>query len=292
MIRFGTAMALVFGLLGMAMAQPALPRARGFDTDSIGIDQKLGATVPLATKWKDENGNDVRLGDYFNNNQPVIIVPVFFQCKGACLVVLDATVKSVVALHAKYPDQPFTVVSFSINPKETPVDARIRQELITKVYEETSHTEKEAKEQAAVAKSSWHFLTGDIDSITELTTAIGFRFTYEPKIDRINHATGIMVASSEGKLTNYFYGREYAAPLLRTALEQARRGTVGTATQPILLGCFMMDPETGKYRVVVGRALQVGGIGTVLILGTSIFVLSKKNRQRSRLRPDGGSDSE
>lgn len=263
-------------------AQPAYPKARGFDKESIGIDQKLGNMVPLDTEWRDEEGQPVQLGKFFQKGKPVIIVPVFYRCKAACLVVFDKTVKSVMALQARYPNEQFEVVAFSIDPTETPIDAKVTESGINKVYADGAHNEAEREAEVKLAKASWHFLTGSIDSITKFTTAIGFRFTYEPKIDRINHATGIMVASPTGKLSSYLLGSEFPAPALRNSLEIASKDKVGVKAEPILLGCFMMDPTTGKYRLVVQQALKVGGIGTLLILSASIFLLSTKNKQRPR----------
>ncbi|MBL8059209.1 MAG: hypothetical protein JNK63_00670 [Chthonomonas sp.] len=274
----GAALALV----GTSLAQPAAPKARGFDKDSIGIDQKLGNRIPLETKWRDEFGEDVTLGEFFHNKKPVIIVPVFYRCKAACLVVFDKTVKSVMALQARYPNDEFEVVAFSIDPTETAIDAKVTESGINKVYVEGAHNDKEEAVALERAKETWHFLTGDIDAVTKLTTAIGFRFTYEPEIDRINHATGIMVATPEGKLASYLMGSEFPAPAIRNSLEIARKEQVGPEAEPILLGCFMMDPATGKYRLVVQQALKVAGIGTLLILSASIFVLSTKNKQRPR----------
>lgn len=275
------AVALV-AITSVAFAQPALPKARGFDQGSIGIDQKLGNIVPLGTSWKDETGKAVKLGDFFGQDRPVIIVPVFYRCKAACLVIMDNAVKSVNAIQARYPQLKFEVVAFSIDPNETPIDAKVQEAVVDKIYADAGHNDAEEAKDLKLAQDTWHFLTGDIDAITQLTTAIGFRFTYEPEIDRINHAAGIMVATPHGKMASYLYGREYPAPQLRSALEIAQKEEVGAKATPILLGCFMMDPETGKYRLVVQQALKVGGIGTLLILSASIFLLSTKNKQKPR----------
>lgn len=292
MIRVAAALILVISLMGSALAQPATPKMRGFDKSSIGIDQNLGTALPLDTVWKTTEDKPVLLREFFMSGKPVILVPVFFRCNAACLVVLDGSVKALNALHVRYPEEEFQVVVFSIHPKETPIDAKIRQSLINKVYADSSDVPEEKAKLLAHANDTWHFVTGDLNSITKLTTALGFRFTYEPEIDRINHAAGIMVASPEGIITNYFYGKDYSFAILKRALDESRIEKLGEPDQPILLGCFMMDPNTGKYRMVVGRTLQVGGIATVLVLGCSIFILSTRNRQRSRLSGGGGSSPE
>ncbi|MEO6656036.1 MAG: hypothetical protein ABIO36_08120, partial [Pyrinomonadaceae bacterium] len=37
----------------------------------IGIEQKLGAQLPLDAEFKDEDGKAVKLGSYFNTGRPV-----------------------------------------------------------------------------------------------------------------------------------------------------------------------------------------------------------------------------
>lgn len=280
----------LFLLGGVASAQPVKPKVRGFDTQSIGITQNLGRQLPLTTEWRDEAGKPVKLGDYFANGNPTVVVPVFYRCKGVCLVVMDEVLKAVHGIHGKFPDQKFNVVVFSIHPKENEIDAQVRQSQVVKVYRDGGRDEADADRLEELAKREWHFLTGSMASITELTTALGFRYTWEPEIDRIQHAAGIMVATPEGRLSAYFYGREYTPLQVKTALDTARKSEIGQAAQPILLGCFMMDPETGRLRPVVGRILQVGGITTVLILATSIAIMSVRSRQRSRL--SGGAKSD
>ncbi len=289
------ALLLVAVLASLSQAQPVTPKMRGFDTESIGIDQKLGTMVPLDTRWTNTDGKEIRLGEIFELGHPVIFVPVFFRCRGVCLVVLDSSVKAVNALRAKYPEEEFEVVSFSINPEETTIDAKIRLDQISKVYTEVEKERDLKTKVDDAALKQWHLLTGNMDSITRLTTALGFRFTYEPEIDRINHAAGIIVATPNGVVSGYLYGRDYSARILKESLDTARTEKLSAPAQSILLGCFMMDPNTGKYRMVVGRTLQVAGTGTVLILATSILLMSRRHRQRSRRELNSGgvvSDSE
>ena len=51
---------------------PAQQTANGIPEPlkKVGIEQKLGEQLPLETKFKDENGNIVALGDYFKSGRP------------------------------------------------------------------------------------------------------------------------------------------------------------------------------------------------------------------------------
>ena len=45
----------------------------------IGIDQRIGQKVPLDLPFVDENGRDVKLGDYFGK-RPVLLAMVYYEC--------------------------------------------------------------------------------------------------------------------------------------------------------------------------------------------------------------------
>ena len=68
------------------------------------------------------------------------------------------------------------------------------------------------------AAKGWHFLTGDQKSIDALTQAVGFRYANDESQKQFAHASGIMLATPEGKLSRYFYGIEYAPKELRLSI--------------------------------------------------------------------------
>jgi hypothetical protein len=50
---------------------------------------------------------------------------------------------------------------------------------------------------------------------------VGFHYKYMPDIDLFNHPTGIMVLTPKGKVSNYFYGVQYRAQDIHSALVDA-----------------------------------------------------------------------
>ena len=56
---------------------------------TIGIEQKLGEQLPLETDFKDEDGQPVKLGDFFNKGRPVILAFVYYECPMLCNEVLN-----------------------------------------------------------------------------------------------------------------------------------------------------------------------------------------------------------
>ena len=56
---------------------------------NVGIDQKMGAQVPLDLPFTDESGRDVTLRQYFG--KPVILALVYYQCPSLCNMVLNGS---------------------------------------------------------------------------------------------------------------------------------------------------------------------------------------------------------
>ena len=55
----------------------------------MGIDQKLGDSVPLDLAFRDEAGSPVRLGQYFGGKKPVLLSLVYYRCPGLCTMTLN-----------------------------------------------------------------------------------------------------------------------------------------------------------------------------------------------------------
>ena len=122
------------------------------------------------------------------------------------------------------------------------------------------------------AEEGWHFLTGSQASIDTLTKTVGFRYAWDPKYQQYAHASGLIILTPEGKTARYFYGIDYAPSDLELSLAEASHGKETSVADQVLLFCFHYDPTTGRYSLMVARLIQVGGILTMLLLG-SLYVL-------------------
>jgi protein SCO1/2 len=71
-------------------------------------------------------------------------------------------------------------------------------------------------------------LTGDEANIRRLADAVGFHYLWDEQTQQYAHASGIMIATPEGKLARYFYGVEYAPRDLRLGLIEASQNKIGT----------------------------------------------------------------
>lgn len=87
-----------------------------------------------------------------------------------------------------------------------------------------------------------------------------------------------MVATTEGRIAQYYYGIEYPPKDVRLALVEASEGRIGSVVDQLLLYCFQYDPTLGKYTAVVTRILRL--LGIVFVLGLSLFLWIMLRRER------------
>src|SRR5208282_3878719 len=83
----------------------------------VGIDQKMGAQVPIGVPFTDESGRSVTLRDYLG--KPVILALVYYQCPSLCNMVLNGVLRSLRALQMTAGSD-YDVVAVSFDPRETP----------------------------------------------------------------------------------------------------------------------------------------------------------------------------
>ena len=234
----------------------------------IGFDQRLDERVPLDVEFKDDQGQTVRLGDYFGH-KPVVLAFVYYDCPMLCTMVLSS-ITSTLGVLSLDAGKDFELVMVSFDPREKPeLAARKKAEYVHRYDRPT-------------AASGWHFLTGEPPSIERLTKAAWFRYTWDDETQQFAHPAGIVVLTPDGRLARYLFGLEYGARDLRFALIEASEGRIGTAVDAALLYCFHYDPMTGRYGFVVMRVLRVAGAATVLALATFVFVMLRRERSSRR----------
>ena len=97
----------------------------------VGINQKMGAQIPLDLPFTDESGQDVTLRQYFG--KPVILALVYYQCPSLCNMVLNGVVRSIKQLDLTAGKQ-YEVIAVSFDPRETPEMAAAKKQTYLKEY--------------------------------------------------------------------------------------------------------------------------------------------------------------
>lgn len=231
----------------------------------VRFDQQLNAQLPLDTAFRDEQGREVRLGDYFGP-RPVVLAFVYYECPMLCTQVLNGLTSSLGVLDETV-GRDFDVVAISFDPRETPALADGKKR---------THLDRYNRPESA---DGWHFLTGDEAAIRTVTDAAGFHYAWDDKTQQFAHPSGIIVTTPEGRLSRYFFGIEYAPRDVRFALIESSAGRIGTAIDQLLLYCYHYDPATGSYGLAAMRAVRVGGAVTLLALaGFVILSIRREGR--------------
>lgn len=240
----------------------------------VGIEQRLGGQIPLDLSFRDEYGRDVKLGDYFKDGKPVVLTLVYYECPMLCNQVLNGLVGTLDAVPFT-PGKEFDIVTVSFDPREGPELAAKKKETYLKRY---------AREGA---QNGWHFLTGDKESIDRLAQSVGFHYVWDDESNQFAHASAIMVATPEGRLSHYFYGIEYSPKDLRLALVESSEGKIGSPVDALILYCYHYDPSTGKFAPVMA-VLRAAGVLTVFgVVALLIFLVRLARRREEGMNVAG-----
>ena len=239
-----------------------LPKA----LSDVRLEQKLDQQLPLDLVFRDESGQPVKLGQYFGK-KPVVLALVYYDCPMLCTQVLNGMATSFRVLPFQIGKE-FEVVTVSFDPRETSALAATKKQVYVNYLPERMH---------AGANDGWHFLTGDQQSIAQLTDAVGFRYHYDEATKQFAHASGIMVTTPQGKLSRYFYGIDYSARDLRLGLIESSENKIGTPVDQLLLYCYHYDPASGKYGAAVMKIMRIAGVLTVLTIITMLLALKARN---------------
>lgn len=235
--------------------------------EQVGVDQRLGESLPLDLTLTDSTGVERRLGDLVGE-RPVILSLVYYECPMLCTMVLNGMLRVMNVLRFDAGKE-FDVITVSIDPRETPALAADKKAIYLDRY------------RRETADEGWHFLVGDQAAIARLADAVGFSYAYDETTDQFAHGSAIVVATPEGRIAKYFYGIDYSPVDVRLALVEAANERIGSLTDAILLSCFQYDPLTGKYSLVVMRVIRWLGAATVLGLLAFIVMQTRRDRRRS-----------
>jgi protein SCO1 len=228
-----------------------------------GFDQRLGAQVSMTLRFRDADGRDVTLAE-LADGKPTLLALGYYRCPNLCDVVLHGIAHALPALRLRTGDD-YQVVFISIDPHETPADARKAAHML-------------AQMNPAANVDRWHLLTGDPASIHAVAKVVGFRYFRDPRNDQYAHPAGLVVLTGQGTVAQYFFGVSYPPDALRLALVGASHGQLGSLIDRLVLLCCGYDPSTGHYSVLIGRVMQGLGVGFVLLMLAALYGLRHRER--------------
>lgn len=260
---------LLVCMLFLVVARPAFAQPE-FEPppflDDIGVDEKLGDTLPLDLVFQNEAGEDVKLAEYFDGERPVMLQFVYLSCPTMCSLHLQEVTRTMSEMDWVAGGE-FDVLTVSFDATEGAELAALQKQM---------YVDRLGKPEAA---AGWHFLTGDEASIQALAEATGFKFVWVPETQEFAHAASLIFMSGEGVISRYIHGMLIPPTDVRFALLEAGQSKIGTATDQLLLFCFRYDPLANSYVIHATNLMKIAGLLTVLVLGGILLVFWRRERR-------------
>ena len=246
--------------------------------EGVGITEHLDERIPLELTFVDEDGNVIVLGQYFNNDKPIILTLNYYKCPMLCSLTLNGLTAGLEEMEWTLGDE-FEIVTLSINPDEKAPLAKKNQEGYL------GHYDREGAEEG------WHFLTGEQKNITKLADALGFGYVFDSNTGEFHHTASIVFITPDGRISKYMNDVQFRGQDLRFALIEASEGNIGTTLDKLLLfNCFQYDPDSNSYTPVAWKLMRTGGVLMLVVLGGGLAVLgltSSDRLKKSQNNSDG-----
>jgi protein SCO1 len=229
----------------------------------VGIDEKLGKQVALDVILKDENANDLTLGQLVD--KPTILVFNYYSCPGICPVLLNSLVDVVNKIQLE-PGKDFRLISVSFDPADTPEQARQKKANYLNML------------KRQFSPSAWYFLTGSAENTRAVADSAGFN--YRKQGDMYVHPGAIIVLTPKGIISRYLYGTTFLTADVAMAIRESASGSVRPTISKVLAFCYAYDPEGRTYVFSITRF--VGAVILVLAVIFVVFTLRGKSRKKGQ----------
>jgi protein SCO1/2 len=237
----------------------------------INVVEHLGDTIPMNLTFTNDEGQQVQLSQYFHRGKPVILVLAYYTCPMLCTLVLNGVANGMQGLEWT-PGQEFTVLTISIDPKETAELAAAKKARYLESLNKPG------------ADAGWHFFVGESSQSKALADAVGFEYYYMKDKDQYAHPAVIFVLTENGVISRYLYGLEYKPADLKLALLEASEGKIGSTVDRLILYCYHYDPDAGTYTLFAANVMRVGGAITFLFVIVVVGSLWLWERRRKAKR--------
>ncbi len=176
----------------------------------VRIEQKLDQQLPLDLVFRDESGQEVKLGQYFGK-KPVVLALVYYDCPMLCTQVLNGMVTSFRVLPFQIGNE-FDVVTVSFDPRETSALAANKKKVYVDYLPEKMRAGREERLAFSDRRSGKHRQS--------LQRQSGFIIAMTKRRNSLLTRSAIMLTTPQGKLSRYFYGIDYAPRDLRLGLDR------------------------------------------------------------------------
>lgn len=253
------------GTAPVAHAEPGGPEA----LQGTGVEEHVGARLPLETRFHTSQGRSVALGDVLGNGTPTLLVLAYNRCTMLCSLVLRG-VMDLVQRSDWAPRRDVGLVWIGIDPRETADESARTQATVLQQIGYPDQPER------------WPFLVGTEAAIRQVADSLGFRYRWDPRTEQYAHPAVLFAIGADGTIEHYFYGLRHDPAEVAAAL----RGEPPPRTDPdsvaaAILSCFRFDPLSRRYGGAIRILFRVGAALVFLALVAGIGVLALRRREQS-----------
>ncbi|MBX3693555.1 MAG: SCO family protein [Steroidobacteraceae bacterium] len=248
-------------------ANPALMTAGPITTPGLDAEMALRASqevvgrVPGDYTLRDRQGQPVRLSDY--RGRPLLVSFIYTGCFHVCPLSTQALHKAVSAMHKRFGDRQFNVVTIGFNqPEDSPA--------ALKAY----------ASQQRISDPNWEFLSPDATDVAALSREFGF--SYAATRGGFDHILQVTMLDAKGRIHQQIYGDSFTAERLGEPLKQLLTGArivdggvgITDLVDRVRILCSVYDPKSGTYRADYTLYFMIAG-GVTFFIAMLWFALSE-----------------
>lgn len=254
------------------LAQEGMPPTSTLESREIAADQidTIGVTIDPQQSFTDERGYPFQLRQWFPGEVPVVLLLGYYSCPRMCGQVLGAAFQALSNVDFE-PGKHYRILNVSIDPKETPEMAKARKDMFLPRLAKIGGDE------------AWRVLVGKQPEIEKLTKTVGFNYYWSEATQQYSHPPSLIFLTKEGRVSRIVKNTTFEAEDLRLALVEASEGKLGTFLDQVRLNCLTFDSRNSTYTLTAMTVMRVGGVITVVALGTMIWIMLRKERQRAAM---------
>ena len=236
--------------------------------ENLGVNEKLGTTIPLDLTFLNEQSKSVTLRKLMNG-KPTLLSLNYFRCAGICTPQLNEMAKILSDVHlAENID--YKVITVDFAEDETVALACSKKKNILKSM------------SRPYVQDAWQFVIGENNSSNTLAKAVGFKYkTITDKQGHIMgylHAATIVVLSPTGKIVRYLRGVQQLSADVTLALQEAKEEKVSKSIAKDSPFCFTEKP-TGDILI---NKITKGWMAfmMLMVVGVLFYLLRGKKKPK------------
>jgi protein SCO1/2 len=226
--------------------------------EGVGLDQQVGASLPLSARFQDEAGRTVRLAD-FVGPRPAMLLLAYYTCRNICGSAVGELAARLGDIDLKA-GRDFEVVVVSFDASDTPAEASAMKARYT-------------------GAQAWHFLTAGQDAVDAITHAVGLRLKRDDTIAAFIHPVAAVIATPRGVISRYILALDPDTTALRYGLIAASDDALGTPIDRLWLLCHSFDPRSGRYTSLVTTMERTFGVACAAALAGLLGGLTRRSRR-------------